>query len=50
MGKRKDDLDGMDTEVINVTVARPRTERPAGNRGGFHRNNNFNGERKERRY
>ena len=25
-------------------------ERPAGNRGGFHRNNNFNGERKERRY
>ena len=21
-----------------------------GNRGGFHRNNNFNGERKERRY
>ena len=23
---------------------------PAGNRGGFHRNNNFHGERKERRY
>lgn len=39
-----------DGKVINVTVARPRTERPAGNRGGFHRNNNFNGERKERRY
>ena len=38
-----------DGKVINVTVARPRTERPAGNRGGFHRNNNFNGERKERR-
>ena len=32
-----------DGKVINVTVARPRTERPAGNRGGFHRNNNFNG-------
>ena len=24
-----------DGKVINVTVARPRTERPAGNRGGF---------------
>ena len=43
-----DDAQGQ--KVINVTVARPRTERPAGNRGGFHRNNNFNGERKERRY
>lgn len=39
-----------DGKVISVTVARPRTERPAGNRGGgFHRNNNFGGERGERR-
>ena len=39
-----------DGKVINVTVARPRTDRPAGNRNGFHRNNGFNGERRERRY
>lgn len=40
-----------DGKVISVTVARPRTERPAGNRNGFHRNNGgFNGERRERRY
>lgn len=38
-----------DGKVINVTVARPKTERPANNRGGFHRNN-FGGERRERRY
>lgn len=38
-----------DGKVISVTVARPRTERPAGNRGGFHRNSN-GGERRERRY
>lgn len=39
-----------DGKVINVTVARPRTERPAGNRGGFHRNNNFNVHHKYRKH
>lgn len=40
-----------DGKVINVTVARPKTERPAGNHGGFNRNNRGNyGERRERRY
>lgn len=38
-----------DGKVISVTVARPRTERPAGNRGGYNRGN-FGGERRERRY
>ncbi|MEG0795195.1 MAG: RNA-binding protein [Odoribacter sp.] len=40
-----------DGKVINVTVARPKTERPAGggSRGGFNRGG-FGGERKERRY
>ena len=33
-----------DGKVINVTVARPRAERPAGNRGGYSK------ERRERRY
>lgn len=40
-----------DGKVISVTVARPRTDRPAGNRGGFNRDRgNFGGERRERRY
>lgn len=48
-----------DGKVINVTVAKPRTDRPAGNRGGFNRGGGnrggFGGERKggynsERRY
>lgn len=41
-----------DGKVISVTVARPRTDRPAGNRGGFgnNRGGGFNRERRERRY
>lgn len=43
-----------DGKVISVSVAKPRTDRPAGNRGGFNRNGGsrggFGGERRERRF
>lgn len=41
-----------DGKVISVTIARPKTDRPAGggSRGGFNRGGGFGGERRSNRY
>ena len=41
-----------DGKVISVNVAKPRTERPGGNGGGFsnRRNNNYGSDRRNSRY